>query len=42
MPDNLPIINRKGRLRRIKALMIKEFYQMIRDPGSILISVVLH
>lgn len=32
---------RSGHFRRIKALMIKEFYQMIRDPSSILISVVL-
>lgn len=28
-------------LRRIKALIIKEFFQIIRDPSSILISVVL-
>lgn len=28
-------------LRRIRALIIKEFYQIIRDPSSILISVVL-
>lgn len=33
--------NRRGRLRRLKALVIKEFYQIIRDPSSILISVVL-
>lgn len=31
----------KGRFRRIKALIIKEFLQIIRDPSSILISVVL-
>jgi len=30
-----------GRFRRLKALMVKEFYQIIRDPSSILISVVL-
>ncbi len=30
-----------GHLRRIKALITKEFYQIIRDPSSILISVVL-
>lgn len=30
-----------GSFRRIKALMIKEFHQIIRDPSSILISVVL-
>jgi len=29
------------RLRRIKALMIKEGYQMMRDPSSILISMIL-
>lgn len=31
----------KGMMRRIKALIIKEFYQIIRDPSSILISIVL-
>ena len=31
----------KGRWRRIKALIIKEFYQIYRDPSSILISVAL-
>lgn len=31
----------KGSFRRIKALIIKEFFQIIRDPSSILISVVL-
>lgn len=30
-----------ARLRRLKALIIKEFYQIIRDPSSILISIVL-
>lgn len=30
-----------GHLRRLKALIIKEFYQIIRDPSSILISVFL-
>lgn len=34
-------MNRGGKIRHIKALMIKEFYQMIRDPSSILISVIL-
>jgi ABC-2 type transport system permease protein len=33
--------NRTGRLRRIKALIIKEFYQILRDPSSIMISIVL-
>lgn len=32
---------KSGRLRRLKALMIKEAYQIVRDPSSILISVVL-
>lgn len=32
---------RKGSLRRLKALMLKEFYQILRDPSSILISVIL-
>lgn len=31
----------KGRIRRIKALVIKEFFQIIYDPSSILISFVL-
>ncbi len=31
----------KGSFRRIKALIIKEYYQILRDPSSILISVVL-
>jgi len=30
-----------GRARRLKALIIKEFYQIIRDPSSIMISIVL-
>lgn len=32
---------KRGRIRRTKALIIKEFYQIVRDPSSILISVVL-
>lgn len=28
----------KGSLRRVKALIIKEFYQIVRDPSSIMIS----
>lgn len=32
---------KKGRYRRIKALIIKEFHQITRDPSSFLISVVL-
>jgi ABC-2 type transport system permease protein len=31
----------QGRLRRLKAMLTKEFLQIIRDPSSILISVVL-
>jgi ABC-2 type transport system permease protein len=31
----------RGCIRRIKALIIKEFYQIIYDPSSILISIVL-
>lgn len=34
-------MDKSGRLRRLKALIIKEFYQMIRDPSSILISILL-
>jgi ABC-2 type transport system permease protein len=30
-----------NRMRRLKALIVKEFYQIIRDPSSILISIVL-
>lgn len=41
MSHNLAITTKTGRLRRIKALMIKEFHQMVRDPSSILISIVL-
>lgn len=33
--------DRYGRIRRLKALIIKEYYQIIRDPSSILISIVL-
>lgn len=40
-PDQVTFNTRTGSFRRIKALTIKEFYQMIRDPSSILISVVL-
>lgn len=31
----------KGSFRRVKALIVKEFFQIIRDPSSILISVML-
>lgn len=31
----------KGSLRRLKALIVKEFYQIIRDPSSILIGIVM-
>jgi ABC-2 type transport system permease protein len=30
-----------GRRRRLKALVIKEFYQMVRDPSSVLIGIIL-
>lgn len=40
MPDNTANIQ-GSRIRRLRALMIKEFFQIIRDPSSILISVVL-
>lgn len=36
-----PRNSRDSSLRRLKALIIKEFYQIIRDPSSIMISVVL-
>lgn len=32
---------KSGRFRRMRALIMKEFFQIIRDPSSILISVVL-
>src|ERR1700722_13015095 len=32
---------RQGKLRRLKALIVKESFQIIRDPSTILISVVL-
>jgi len=32
---------RKGRARRMRALMVKEFFQIIRDPSTILITVFL-
>lgn len=31
----------QGRMRRLKALVVKEFVQIVRDPSTILISVVL-
>ncbi|MDB6081087.1 MAG: transporter permease [Chlamydiia bacterium] len=34
-------MHNKERFRRVKALIIKEFFQIIRDPSSILISLVL-
>lgn len=33
--------NREGRVRRVRALMIKEFYQIIRDPSTLLITIFL-
>lgn len=41
MPDNPQPRANRGKWRRLKALIIKEFYQIIRDPSSILISIVL-
>src|ERR1700733_4584480 len=41
MPQNETSPSRAGHIRRIRAIMIKEFFQIIRDPSSILISVVL-
>ncbi len=38
---NLIEENRLGRARRMRALMVKEFFQIIRDPSSILITVFL-
>jgi ABC-2 type transport system permease protein len=35
------ILSNEGRFRRIRALFIKEIYQIVRDPSTILISVVL-
>src|SRR5476651_2038982 len=32
---------RQGRIRRVRALMVKEFFQIIRDPSSLLITVFL-
>lgn len=39
--DKLVQEARSGKMRRLRALVIKECYQIIRDPSSILISVVL-
>lgn len=41
MPESLAIPPDTGKWRRLRALMVKEFYQIVRDPSSILISVVL-
>jgi ABC-2 type transport system permease protein len=41
MRDRPEIPPDTGKLRRIKALVVKEFYQIIRDPSSILISLLL-
>lgn len=38
---NLIEENRLGRARRMRALMVKEFFQIIRDPSSILITIFL-
>jgi ABC-2 type transport system permease protein len=41
MKDKEKRVCLRGSLRRIKALIVKEFYQILYDPSSILISVVL-
>jgi ABC-2 type transport system permease protein len=41
MIDSLQNTVNHSYLRRLKALIVKEFYQIIRDPSSILISVIL-
>jgi ABC-2 type transport system permease protein len=33
--------NKKGRIRRVRALLIKEFFQIIRDPSTIMITIFL-
>src|SRR3989338_9346898 len=35
------LLSREGRRRRLRALLVKEMLQIIKDPSSILISVVL-
>lgn len=39
--DEPPPPTEQGRFRRVRALLIKESYQIIRDPSTLLISVVL-
>lgn len=41
MPHKAPLNMNKGCFRRLRALIIKEIFQIIRDPSSILISIVL-
>lgn len=41
LTKQLQIELQKGRFRRIRALMIKEFWQIIRDPSTLLITVFL-
>ncbi len=41
MSDLYPLPPDKGKLRRLKALIVKEFYQIMRDPSTFLISIVL-
>lgn len=41
MLKELPEQNHGSRLRRMKALILKEFYQIIRDPSSILVCIVI-
>ncbi len=33
--------NRKGRIRRVRALFVKEFFQIIRDPSTLMITIFL-
>src|ERR1700685_3105241 len=41
MQSELLIEKKQGHVRRLKALMTKEFLQIVRDPSSILITIVL-
>lgn len=41
MPQPNKAQYRKGGLRRVKALIVKEFFQIIRDPSSILIGILM-
>lgn len=39
--NTIPEAMHRGRLRRLKALIVKESFQIVRDPSTILISVIL-